>query len=506
MTYWSSTQARLMAEPEFISTIGRLIQSVAPLGATGAKATFSFAGTATRYALTYFGPVPPTPIPMPPAALEVARDLRVGRYQSGADACLLLEIVLGPGAPVVRFDHGEHGPIDPALIFDAEAYRDDLLRYPRDAPQWLVDYVGGVPLAQLLSGSYFPFPSAGSVPARATDAAAAVTITLDFIRNHQIDHAGHNLYSLAAQRIQAGWRVFTQTPADPARSGGRMRLVFLVADDAVVEIPSPAMTPESNEMAFTQRAFERAHARSQVPSTPTPVQHGGGVGVAIRGPQESTQDVPGAREAQTARDNIWRGVGRMYEQVLAPLPDNEVLWPGGTRGFRVVARERTTVVATDGLSAPSLVGALNGSMVGVGAEFFVESIDPELRADESAREHWLFTIIAAVAAHAASGGQDFVRTITASVDPVYVELAGVRAPREWAVGSTVGVLLSNKGWGAPSGFDTPLGRVALISVTLLRASEAVTTSAWPTAAGEIFRQLSARRIGHYFDPHREAIY
>lgn len=93
----------------------------------------------------------------------------------------------------------------------------------------------------------------------------------------------------------------------------------------------------------------------------------------------------------------------MYEQILAPLSDIEVLWPGGTRGFRVVARERTTVVATDGLSAPSLVGALIGSMVGVGAEFFVETIDPELRADESVCMHWLFTIIAAVAAHAASG-------------------------------------------------------------------------------------------------------
>jgi hypothetical protein len=344
------------------------------------------------------------------------------------------------------------------------------------------------------------------VPPHATNDVAAVTIALDFIRRHRIDHAGHNLYSLAAQRIQAGWRVFTQAPADPVRSGGRMRLVFLVADDAVVEIPSPAMTPEANEMAFTQRTFERAHALSQVPSMPVPPQHGGGVGVAVRHQQESTQDVPGAREAQTARDNMWRGVGRLHEPILLPLADNGLLWPGGTRGFRVIARERTTLLATDGLSAPSLVDPLGGSMLGVGAEFFGESIDPELHADESARDHWFFTIISAVAGHAASGGQDFVRAITASADPLFVELAGVRAPREWLVGDTVGVLLSNKGWGAPSGFDTPLGRVALVSVTLLRASEAVTTSAWPTAAGEIFRQLSARRIGHYFDPHREAIY
>jgi hypothetical protein len=506
MTYWSSTQARLISEPEFIAAIGQLIQSCAPAGASGAKVTFSFAGTATRYALTYFGPVPSAPVPLPPVALEYARDLRVGRYQSGADACLLLEIIVGPGAPVIRFDHGEYGPIDPALIFGGAAYRDDLLRYPRNAPQWLTDYVSGIPLAQLLSGSYFPFPPAGSVPAYATDAGAAVTIALDFIRTHRIDHSGHNLYSLGAQRIQAGWRVFTQAPADPARSGGRMRLVFLVADDAVVEVPSLAMTPEANEMAFTQRAFERAHARSQVPSAPTPAQDGGGVGLAVRGARESTQDVPGAREAQAARDNMWRGVGRMYEPILSPLADSEVLWPGGIRGYRVVRRERTTLLATDGLSAPSLVGATGGSMLGVGAEFFAESIDPGLHADDSAREHWLFTIVSAVAGHAASGGNDFVRAVTASADPMFIELTGVRAPREWLVGGTVGVLLSDKGWGAPSGFDTPLGRVALISVTLLRASESVTTSAWPIAAGEIFRQLNARRIGHYFDPNREAIY
>lgn len=515
MTYWSNTQTRLMGEPEFIAAIGNLLQAAAPPGASGAKVRFSFAGTATRYALTYFGPVSPAPVPIPPQALELARDLRVGRYQSGDDACLLLEIAVGSGLPVVQFDHGENGPIDPGLIFEADAYRDDLLRYPRAAPQWLIDYVGGRPLAQLTSGTYFPFPSASSVPEHATDARSAVTIALDFIRVRNIDFTGHNLYSLMAQRIQAGWRVFTQAPADPNRAGGRMRLIFLVADDGVVEMPSPAMTPESNELMFTQRAFERARIRSQTPSTPTPVQPGGGVGLATRGPQESTQDVPGAREAQTARDNMWRGVGQIYEPLLSPPADNAELWPGGMRGYRVVRRTRTTLLATDGLSAPSLIGGgtstafgpvPGGSILGVGAEFFVESVDPELRADESARDHWLFSVLSAVAAHAAAGGSDFVGTIVNSADAVYLELPGVRGPREWLVGGTMGVLLSTKGWGAPSGFDTPLGRVALVSVTLLRASEAVTTSAWPAAAGEIFRQLSARRIGHYFDAKRDAIY
>lgn len=515
MTYWSNSQGRLMSEPEFIAAIAAALQSAAPPGATGAKVGFSFAGTGTRYALTFFGQVPPYPIPIPPQALELARDLRVGRYQSGGDACLLMEITVGAGAPVTRFDHGENGPIDHGLIFDADAYRDDLMRYPRQAPQWLVEYVGGTPLAQLTSGSYFPFPAAASVPAHATDARAAVLIALDFIRVRNLDFIGHNLYSLTTQRIQAGWRVFTQAPVDPARAGGRMRLIFLVADDGVVEMPSPAMTPEANELMFTQRAFERSRVRNQTPSVPTPAQSGGGVGLATRGPQESTQDVPGAREAQAARDNMWRGVGQIYEPLLPPPADNAELWPGGMRGYRVVRRSRTTLLATDGLSAPSLIGGgtstafgpvPGGSILGVGAEFFVESIDPELRADDSARGHWLFGVLAAVAAHGAAGGSDFVATITGSPDAVYVELPGVVAPREWLVGNTMGVLLSNKGWGAPSGFDTPLGRVALVSVTVLRASESVTTSAWPAAAGEIFRQLSARRIGHYLDPRRDAIY
>lgn len=116
-----------------------------------------------------------------------------------------------------------------------------------------------------------------------------------------------------------------------------------------------------------------------------------------------------------------------------------------------------------------------------------------------------------MAAQAAVGGSDFIGTITNSADAVYLEMPGVSGPRDWLVGDTMGVLLSNKGWGAPSGFDTPLGRAALMSVMLLLASEAVTTSVWPAAAGEIFRQLSARRIGHrrighYFDARRDAIY
>ncbi|PYE18788.1 hypothetical protein DFR67_104370 [Williamsia limnetica] len=522
MTYWSNSQGRLMSEPEFIAAIAALLQSAAPPGATGARVAFGFAGTGTRYAVTYFGQVPQYPVQIPPQTLELARDLRVGRYQSGGDACLLMEITVGVGTPVIRFDHGENGPIDQGLIFPADAYRDDLMRYPRRAPAWLVEYVGGTPLAQLTSGSYFPFPPAASVPTHATNGQAAVAIALDFIRVRNLDFTGHNLYSLTAQRIQAGWRVFTQAPVDPARAGGRMRLIFLVADDGVVEMPSSAMTPEANELMFTQRTFERSRLRNQMPSVltpaqsgPNPEQSGGGVGVATRGPQESTQDVPGAREAQVARDNMWRGVGQMYEQLLPPLADNAELWPGGMRGYRVIRRTRTTLLATDGLSAPSLIGGgtsaafgpiPGGSILGVGAEFFVETIDPELRADESAREHWLFSVLSAVAAQGAAGGSDFVATITGSPDAVYVELSGVTAPREWLVGNTMGVLLSNKGWGAPSGFDTPLGRVALVSVTVLRASESVTTSAWPAAAGEIFRQLSARRIGHYFDPGRDAIY
>jgi hypothetical protein len=514
VTYWSTSQARLLPEAEFIAAIGHSIQAVAPPGANGAKICFSFAGTATRYTLTYFGPVPPTPVPAPPVALDLARDLRVGRYQAGRDAALILEITLGAGPPVVRYDHGEMGPIDPGLIFDPASYRDDLLRYPRTAPQWLIDYVGGIPLAQLLSGTYFPFPDPGSVPSHATDAGAAVAIALDFIRVRRVDFVGHNLYSLTAQRIQAGWRVFTQVPADPSRAGGLMRLIFLVADDGVVEIPTPAMTPEANEMAFSQRAFQRAHQASQIPSAPTPVHHGA-VAVAGRGEPESTADVPGAREAQAARDNLWRSVGHLYEAPLAPIDPVGVLWPGGTRAYRVVRRERTTLIATDGLSAPSLTGGgtitaygpvPGGSMLGVGAEFFIESVYPALRADESAREHWLFALLSAVAERAATDGSDFVGSIVGAPEAVYVELPGITGPREWLVNNTAGVLLSNKGWGAPSGFDTSLGRVGLITVTILRASESVTTSAWPSAAGEIFRQLAARRIGHYFDPDRAAIY
>lgn len=514
MTYWSTSHARLLPEAEFIAAIGQSVQAAAPPGAVGAKICLSFAGTATRYTLTYFGRVPPTPVPAPPVALELARDLRVGRYQAGHDAALTMEITLSAAPPVVRYDHGEMGPIDAGLIFDPDSYRDDLLRYPRTAPRWLIDYVGGMPLAQLLSGTYFPFPGPGSVPTHATDPASAVAIALDFIRSRRVNFVGHNLYSLTAQRIQAGWRVFTQAPSDPSRAGGQMRLIFLVADDGVVEIPTPAMTPDANELAFTQRAFQRAHQASQVSSAPTPLQYSG-IAVTNRGEPESTADVPGAREAQTARDNLWRSVGHVYEPLLAPPGGGGVLWPGGTRAYRAVRRDRTTLLATDGLSAPSLIGGgtsvasgpvPGGSMRGVGAEFFLESIEPGPRADESAREHWLFRVLSAVAERAATDGSDFVGSITAAPEVVYVELPGITGPREWLVNGTAGVLLGNKGWGAPAGFDTPLGHVALITVTVLRASESVTTSAWPSAAGEIFRQLNARRVGHYFDPDRVAIY
>ncbi len=65
----------------------------------------------------------------------------------------------------------------------------------------------------------------------------------------------------------------------------------------------------------------------------------------------------------------------MYEPLLSPAADNAELWPGGMRGYRVVCRTRTTLLATGGTSA-AFGPVPGGSILGVGAEFFIESVDP----------------------------------------------------------------------------------------------------------------------------------
>lgn len=506
MTYWSSSCSRVLTEQEFVTLIGRQVQGAAPRGANGARVTFSFAGRDVRYSLVYYGNVGPIAPPLPQPAMELARELRVGRYQTGDGACLLMEIVVGPsGQTSVRYNSGEFGPIAADLIFDPASYRDDLQRYPRQAPQWLTDYVGGKPLDQLHSGMDFPFPAPETVPARPTDERAAILLALNHIRTAAVNHTGHNLYSLTTQRIQTGWRVFTQAP--PVLTAGpveRNRLILLVADDGTVEVPAIELSPQINEAQFVQRFLERSRSQSRPlvaaapPSAPVAI-----IGRPQQG-EESTIDVPGADQARDARNNLWRGVGQLYDEVIAPPAGDTTRWPGVDRGYRVIARSGTRIIATDGLSAPSASGL--GSSLGLGAEVFLESTDPDLIADGSAAAHWLFAVLAAAGARVSAGGAEFVATIANSPEPTYVELSQLTAPREWQIGGTVGVLLWTHGWGAPGGFDTPLGRVGLISVTLLRASESVTVSARPSAAGEIVRVLGERQIGHCFDPMREPIF
>jgi len=505
MTYWSSSCSRVLTEQEFIALIGRQVQGAAPRGANGARVTFSFAGRDVRYSLVYYGNVPPVAPALPQPAMELARELRVGRYQVGDGACLLMEVVVGPtGETSVRYNSGEFGPISSDLIFVPTSYGDDLQRYPRQAPQWLSDYIAGKPLDQLHSGMDFPFPAPETVPARPTDDRAAVLLALNHIRTAAVNFTGHNLYSLTTQRIQTGWRVFTQAP--PVLTAGpveRNRLILLVADDGVVEVPSIALSPQVNEAQFVQRFLERSRTQSRPLVAAVPPSSA----VPVSGPptgEESTIDVPGADQAREARNNLWHNVGRPYEDVIPVPADDPTRWPGVDRGYRVIAREGTRIIATEGLSAPSASGL--GSSLGLGAEVFLESTDPDLVADGSAVRHWLFGVLAAAGARVSTGGAEFVATIANSYEPIFVELSSLTAPREWQIGGTVGVLLWTRGWGAPGGFDTPLGRVGLISVTLLRASEAVTVSARPTAAGEVMRILGERRVGHCFDPMRDPIF
>ena len=418
MTYWSTSQSRLLSEAEFIAAIGQSVQAVAPPGASRREDLFRF--RRNRHPLHTDLLRAGTADPGPGAAGCTGTGQRsAGRALSGRARCGAdpWRSHSSAAPPVVRYDHGEMGPIDPGLIFDPDSYRDDLLRFPRTAPQWLIDYVGGIPLAQLLSGTYFPFPGPGSVPSHATDAGVG--------RGHRA-----RLHPCAPGGLRRAQSVFP----DRTTYSGRLAGVHPGAGRPVPRRWSDAVDLPGRR----RRCCRDSHAgndsrrkRAGVHPAGVPARASGEPGCRrprprcstavlrspARGEPESTADVPGAREAQTARDNLWRSVGQVYEPLLAPLDADGVLWPGGTRAYRAVRRDRTTLIATDGMSAPSLTGGgtstvygpvPGGSMLGVGAEFFLESVDPGLRADESAREHWLFGLLSAVAERAATDGSDFV--------------------------------------------------------------------------------------------------
>lgn len=251
---------------------------------------------------------------------------------------------------------------------------------------------------------------------------------------------------------------------------------------------------------------------------------GGGIGITPAAAQEGaaakagegrTVDAAFAQSWQ-ARDAFWAGVGRVEKDVLGHLISPGLMggpqWPTTRQAYRVVRREGSIVIATDGLSDPFDDGREGN---GFGMELFVETAD--ILPDHAGRpgdvsrlsESWAFELVSHVAGTVAGAGG-----ISAQLDKYGVlsmELPGVSQSR--AIGKQVparyvteddslGVLIGMPVEGFPVTVEgMPLSTVRVVPVTIITAAELEALRTGGAGARRALAEELARRGNH----HRSAL-
>ncbi len=230
-----------------------------------------------------------------------------------------------------------------------------------------------------------------------------------------------------------------------------------------------------------------------------------------------------ARQASAeCLDRHWQSVGTVEKDVLAylisPSFSGGPYWPSTRQAYRVVRREDSIVLATDGLSDP--FDDAEGLGNGFEMELFLETADiPEhargtLGDVDPVRRSWAFELIKHVAKTVADAGgitHQLERHGVLSLElPGFSQshLMSDQLPAQFVTeDDAVGVLL-----GGPSPDfqtrldDMPLSPVQLVPVVLITASELEYVRAGGRAAREdLVARLQAAGAGHISNLDRESV-
>lgn len=188
-----------------------------------------------------------------------------------------------------------------------------------------------------------------------------------------------------------------------------------------------------------------------------------------------------------ARDRYWRGVGTVEYDVLAPLISPSFTggpaWPTTRQAYRVIRRDNSIILATDGMSDP--FEGVQGMGNGFEMELFLETSDvsSEMAGEEGdvtrIRESWAFALLKQTADTVAGAGG--IVHMLDQYDVISIELPGAsespvvsaQVPKEFVTDDDcIGILI---GGPAPdfaiSIDDTPLSPVRMVPVVLITAAE-----------------------------------
>ncbi|MFL1386149.1 suppressor of fused domain protein [Pseudomonas tritici] len=263
--------------------------------------------------------------------------------------------------------------------------------------------------------------------------------------------------------------------------------------------------------------FKKLFGSSKKPDAPTP-----------HSPIQA--DLPDAEAANLAArlasaeclDRHWQSVGTVEKDVLAYLISPSLTggpyWPSTRQAYRVVRRDHSIVLATDGLSDP--FDDAEGLGNGFEMELFLETADiPEnargtLGDVDPLRHSWAFELLEHVAKTVANAGG--ITQQLESHGVLSLELPGFsqshlmsdQLPQMFAIADdAAGVLLGGPAPDFPTRLDDmPLSPVHLVPVVLITAAELEYVRNGGRAAREdLVARLQAAGVGHVSSVYRESV-
>lgn len=263
--------------------------------------------------------------------------------------------------------------------------------------------------------------------------------------------------------------------------------------------------------------FKKLFGSSKKPDAPTPHSP-----VQADQPDAEAANLAARLASAECLDRHWQSVGTVEKDVLAYLISPSLTggpyWPSTRQAYRVVRRDHSIVLATDGLSDP--FDDAEGLGNGFEMELFLETADiPEnargtLGDVDPLRHSWAFELLEHVAKTVANAGG--ITQQLESHGVLSLELPGFsqshlmsdQLPQMFATADdAAGVLLGGPAPDFPTRLDDmALSPVHLVPVVLITAAELEYVRTGGRAAREdLVARLQAAGVGHVSSVHRESV-
>lgn len=235
---------------------------------------------------------------------------------------------------------------------------------------------------------------------------------------------------------------------------------------------------------------------------------------------DSSERGHAAAQASHARlDRYWASIGTLEQEVLTNLVDPRLMygpsWPTKRQAYRVIRRDASIILATEGMSDPfeGVVSESNGFEM----ELFLDTADipaplAGAKGDISRiRESWAFELLHRVGDKVAQIGG--INHRLERYDSVSMELPGFSQthalaaqlpPHFVTADDCLGLLLGAPDADFPTTIeDMPLSPVRLVSITLLTAAELEHLRQGDSGVRhELVQKLTALSFGHRCDVQR----